>query len=118
MKQAQLRFKLANGGYTHDFGQLDIDVPGGGTPSADGARITYESGVVLLLMPTPINSVEARIPNGITLEMYYAGKHICWGCGRVNGQICRSLRDGKPPSRRQSERSFRVGIFLINRASA
>ena len=92
---ANTRYYLANGEYTTDFTQLDIDLPPGGTLSSGQNTMTYKNRQIYLCGEGCSYSVQGTPDLNIPFYIeYYAGGSIrCWAKNSSDqaNQICRAL---------------------------
>ena len=106
IKNAQETFYLANGRYATRFDELDIEMPAGGTATADNATISYANTGNSYLLLHGGNRVAAanrsKMCNNYEVMLDYsgdtnAGKGFCWvatgqGCNDTLGtKICKSF---------------------------
>ena len=92
---ANTRYYLANGEYTTDFTQLDIDLPPGGTLSSSQNIMTYDNRQIYLCGESCSYSVQGTPDLNISfyIEYYTSGGIVCWAKNSSDqaNQICRSL---------------------------
>lgn len=103
LKDAQERYYLANGTYTNDFEQLDVQMPAGGTTEAevDGTEMTFPDGSFVNLQAANSSYVYGGQGPGRTKNAYLmyldhsvqpnSLRCIAYGEERRWQNLCRSL---------------------------
>ena len=102
VKEAQERYYLANGRYTTNFEELDIDIPG---TVLSGLRIKLPSGWEIRLQSTGLYTYAQNKLNTNTFMFLYEhisypdkGKRICHAKQNdtLANQVCKSLGGSSP----------------------
>ena len=103
ISDAENVYYLANGSYTLDFAQLDIDMPAGAkVTTAD--RVDYDDFYCLLRRSNDSNTTYSAYcysmskTKTVALEKYFSRSYfICWGLTEQAIQICRSVSKKDTP---------------------
>ena len=99
IEKAQLAYRLANGKYSTNFSELDIDIPAGGNVNTAANYVTYAdfkcqikvSGSSLAC-GEGIDSSEHKLH----LELYHDTTMFCWAYNETDKAICKSICQKNP----------------------
>ena len=119
ISDAQQRHRLATGEFAISYDALDVNMPPGGTLSADGKTMTYKNFYCYLRDAGYGSSVYCNVlsPVGINMEKYYRGSgglFICWPKTNdytdLTNKICQNVSGRQEPTASTSS-GFKGYIF-------
>lgn len=96
ISDAENLYLMSNGNYTMDFSNLDLQMPSGGTVSADNTRVTYNGFYCYIRNAGTQESYSAycnsTAKDAPSMEKYFSSENfICWKTTNLAEEICRDI---------------------------